>query len=61
MSTHLDEYMLIYQQEKEKMKYGKEDRHSFCFVQLWQGRINRKAVYRKGQTVATIFNSQETA
>lgn len=61
MSTHLDKYMLVYQQEREKMKYGMEDRHSFCFVQIWQGQINRRAVYRREQTVATIFNSQETA
>ena len=61
MSTHLDKYMLVCQQEREKMKYGMEDRHSFCFVQIWLGQINRRAVYRKEQTVATIFNSQETA
>lgn len=60
VSTHLDEYMLIYQQEREKMKYGTEDRHPFCFVQLWQGWINRRAVYRKEQTVVAILNSQVT-
>ena len=40
MSTHLDKYMLVCQQEREKMKYGMEDRHSFCFVQIWLGQIN---------------------
>ena len=61
VSTHLDEYMLIYQQEREKMKHGMEDRHPFCFVQLWQGWINRRPVYRKEQTVVAILNSQVTA